>query len=384
MKNRILFDLIASQPANGAKFHGGGEYIKTVFKYLCDNYLDEIEMHVSLNRKNFMDEWVLNIIEENGIVIEDVEKVSGLNHNTFFLNANVFFLGEMMSATGINIPSDMFAIGVYHGLRTLERNADWCDILYGESTKNKIKTILRTAVNNNYWYNYKYNEYKTNIEKFDIAIGVSEHSYYAARNFFPDYPKDRLKVFYSPMKYIESIKENKKIAGKIILMVSVNRYEKNAYRALKAMDDLFGADQLQEYKVVTTGVIPKSIENRLKNKDRFISRGYVEPNELEELYQSCDVFVYPTKNEGFGYPPLEAMKYGKTCVVSACTSLPEICGDAVYYVNPYDIKEMKTRILQAVDKKIPKEKIERNLKRVNARQEADLKALCDLIVYGSK
>lgn len=49
------------------------------------------------------------------------------------------------------------------------------------------------------------------------------------------------------------------------------------------------------------------------------------------LYEHCDAFLFPSKAEGFGLPPIEAMKCGKPVFLSTLTSLPEIGGDAAFY-----------------------------------------------------
>jgi glycosyltransferase involved in cell wall biosynthesis len=71
----------------------------------------------------------------------------------------------------------------------------------------------------------------------------------------------------------------------------------------------------------------------------------VDELELELLYQNAYSFLYPTLNEGFGYPPLESMKYGTPVLCSAITSITELCGDAVLYFNPFSVDEIKNRIL---------------------------------------
>ena len=79
-------------------------------------------------------------------------------------------------------------------------------------------------------------------------------------------------------------------------------------------------------------------------------------------------------------PPEEAMKYGKTCVVSGVCSLPEIYGDAVYYVNPYDIGEMKNRILWATKEPIEEKLITKRLEQIINKQKDDLDSLCKTII----
>ena len=73
------------------------------------------------------------------------------------------------------------------------------------------------------------------------------------------------------------------------------------------------------------------------------------------------------------------MAYGTTCVVSAVCSLPEVCGDAVYYFNPYDINEIRTRILNAVNDKIPEDKVLSHYHQMLIRQNADIADLIDII-----
>ena len=77
---------------------------------------------------------------------------------------------------------------------------------------------------------------------------------------------------------------------------------------------------------------------------------------------------------------MEAMKYGKTCVVSGVCSLPELCGDAVYYINPYDIREMGARILHAVYEKKDIDMVMNQYKKVYNKQEKDLRNLCNFII----
>jgi glycosyltransferase involved in cell wall biosynthesis len=58
--------------------------------------------------------------------------------------------------------------------------------------------------------------------------------------------------------------------------------------------------------------------------------------ELPRLYSQADLFLFASLGEGFGLPPLEAMVAGAPVVTSPITSLPEVCGDAAWYVEPTD------------------------------------------------
>jgi glycosyltransferase involved in cell wall biosynthesis len=71
--------------------------------------------------------------------------------------------------------------------------------------------------------------------------------------------------------------------------------------------------------------------------DRCELLGHVPDAELVELYRRCAVFCYPSLQEGFGLPVLEAMAAGAAVVTSNASSLPEVGGDAVVYVDPLSV-----------------------------------------------
>ena len=75
------------------------------------------------------------------------------------------------------------------------------------------------------------------------------------------------------------------------------------------------------------------------------------------------MFIYPSINEGFGYPPLEAMSKSIPVAASAVCSIPEVCGDAALYFNPYDIEEIANRIVQLADPVMHRNMAERGRKR---------------------
>ncbi len=78
----------------------------------------------------------------------------------------------------------------------------------------------------------------------------------------------------------------------------------------------------------------------------------VAEHELPRLYAQADLFLFASLGEGFGLPPLEAMVAGTPVVTSSITALPEVCGDAAWYVEPSDperIFEAARRLLTERD-----------------------------------
>jgi len=72
--------------------------------------------------------------------------------------------------------------------------------------------------------------------------------------------------------------------------------------------------------------------------------GYVSDRELRALYESALAFVFPSRYEGFGLPPLEAMACGCPVVSSSAASLPEVCGDAALMVDLDDPMALRKAI----------------------------------------
>jgi glycosyltransferase involved in cell wall biosynthesis len=64
--------------------------------------------------------------------------------------------------------------------------------------------------------------------------------------------------------------------------------------------------------------------------------GYVSDSELGRLYANATGLIYPSRYEGYGLPPLEAMAHGCPVMTTPFSSIPEICGDAVCYVDPQE------------------------------------------------
>src|SRR6267143_612391 len=79
--------------------------------------------------------------------------------------------------------------------------------------------------------------------------------------------------------------------------------------------------------------------------DRIMFTGFVEDTRLRQYLKHADAFVFPSLYEGFGLPPLEAMASGCPVIASRVASLPEVCGDAALYCDPYDTGDISRKML---------------------------------------
>jgi alpha-1,3-rhamnosyl/mannosyltransferase len=77
--------------------------------------------------------------------------------------------------------------------------------------------------------------------------------------------------------------------------------------------------------------------------------GRVDDPVLRALYAGAGAFVFPSRYEGFGLPPLEAMASGTPVVCSDATSLPEVVGDAALVFPAGDVTAAAGAILRLLD-----------------------------------
>ncbi|MFN3551366.1 MAG: glycosyltransferase family 4 protein [Endomicrobiia bacterium] len=150
------------------------------------------------------------------------------------------------------------------------------------------------------------------------------------------YPADNQKI--------EMFKKQYQINGDYILTVGHSHPIKNFSGVVTS----FVIVQ-KNYKInlVVAGYIDKKIE--IPDGVKYI--GHVSNEQLYLLYSGAKCFVFPTLHEGFGLPPLEAMSCGCPVVVSNKGSLPEVCGDAAVYVDPYDPQSIAEGVLKVLTDK---------------------------------
>ncbi len=96
------------------------------------------------------------------------------------------------------------------------------------------------------------------------------------------------------------------------------------------------------------GAAREAIE-RSAFRDRIRVLGYLPSADLPLLYAGARVLVYPSLEEGFGFPPLEAMAMGTPVITSDTSALPEVVGDAGVLVDPTDVGAITAALLRLLD-----------------------------------
>lgn len=182
----------------------------------------------------------------------------------------------------------------------------------------------------------------------------------AASNHFQKIEKAEQKK-----KLKDAISKKYGLPDKFVLYVGDATWNKNIPRLLEAMIKI-------NIPLVLTGqaIIQKEFDrNNPWNQDLILIQkiisdnkliraiGFVSDQDLVALYNCATVFTMPSLYEGFGLPVLEAMSCGCPVITTRCGSLPEIAGDAVEYVDPYNIDNISKKIVRVFEDNTLREKL---------------------------
>ncbi len=192
---------------------------------------------------------------------------------------------------------------------------------------------------------------KTSIKDSDLIITISEHTKKDILSIF-DVAPEKIFVTYQPVHQVKptkpseaeiysSLKRYGLKKGKYILFVGTIEPKKNIGRLL----DAYGRLSIGMPLVIVGRkgwLWADELENKEMHNVKILEN--VSRRELPFFYAGAYCLVFPSIYEGFGLPPLEAMSFGCPVITSNVASLPEVCGNAALYTDPYDVSSLKDAI----------------------------------------
>lgn len=203
------------------------------------------------------------------------------------------------------------------------------------------------------------------------VLTVSEYSKNDIVKFFK-YPKEKIFVtplaandIYKPLDRklcIDTVKNQFKIDGPFILYIGGFSTRKNVKELILAFNKV-NSQLKTPHKLVIVGSLRdegeklRILAESSKESKNIIFTGFVETDMLPMLYNACEAFVYPSLYEGFGLPPLEAMKCKTAVITSNITSIPEVTGDSAILINPTSKDDLSEKLFYVLDNQDIKENL---------------------------
>ena len=152
---------------------------------------------------------------------------------------------------------------------------------------------------------------------------------------------ERYQITYPYLLYAGPIRRHKNMP-RLVEAFAVVREQLASHEKYRDLRLVIIGDNVSLYPDVRATVIKSRVEPVV----RFL--GFVPFEALRCFYEFAAAFVFPSRYEGFGLPPLEAMACGAPVVVSNVSSLPEVVGDAAVLVNPENVFDIARGIRQVL------------------------------------
>ena len=101
--------------------------------------------------------------------------------------------------------------------------------------------------------------------------------------------------------------------------------------------------------IVGEGSEKRYLQGLVSDLSNITFYGFVSDSDLWEIYKACDLLVSPSNFEGFGMPPMQALYFGKPCLVSDIPIFHSIYADYIDYFPVGDIETLANKIIEIIN-----------------------------------
>ncbi|MBI1216319.1 MAG: glycosyltransferase [Alphaproteobacteria bacterium] len=166
---------------------------------------------------------------------------------------------------------------------------------------------------------------------------------------------DRFRPLDLPAPEEESLRRRMGLTRPFIMYAGTPDARKNHMRLIKAYS-LLPKEARKGHQLALVGYLPDSAEKKflkqlkkcgLKTSD-VVMTGAVTDDEIVQLYNLCEFFVFPSWHEGFGLPALEAMSCGTPVIAANTSSLPEVVGREDALFDPFDEADIARKMAEMI------------------------------------
>ena len=229
-----------------------------------------------------------------------------------------------------------------------------------------------------------FSQFIKDINSNDFYFSISDYTKLDFLKYFSNMDADKITTIplssnfdYKPNKdenKLSQVREKYNIPTDKKYLFSLCSLEprKNLIRSVKTFIEFIKKNNIDDLVYVLGGgawdgfieKLEKEVPDYKNYTDKIIRAGYVDDEDLEVLYSNAQWFVYTSQYEGFGMPPLEAMKCGCPVITSNNSSLPEVVGDAGIMID-WDSDEQHIAAYEKyyTDEKYRKEMADKGLAR---------------------
>lgn len=144
-------------------------------------------------------------------------------------------------------------------------------------------------------------------------------------------------------------------SGPFILSIGAHSYHKNMSKVFETFREIIKSQKFRDLKLVVVCKLIKVEKDsweeeikKLKLSNNIVLTGFIPDEDMVYFYNAAELLFFPSLKEGFGLPILEAMACGTPVITSNTSSMPEVGGDAAYYVNPYSIKSIANGLIKVL------------------------------------